>query len=771
MAKKSRYELEILGDNSKFNKSVSQSMEKLDELSSKTGGFFDSISGRAQKATGALNALNGMTPGLAALGVAGAAAGLAFKTMMDSLAHVNNLNQVSSSTGVAVESLQKLKKEFVDSGLTIEKFGDINKDTMDKIGDAVRNGKGGIADDLKEFGLPLQHLTKYAGDAERGIKTVIDTFYEMKKAGRSQAEIVNMMESLASDSSHMISTLEKYKDTTEALNAVQSQHANITNETAKEYKEFQRNMDELSSNIDDLKVKAVTPLIAEINQLWGLFNKEWDTTTFMDTLKHFYYGGDTAIAKLLRKMDGQEEDSTGKRFSIEEQKRFDALQERVNDLNNLQKQLSKEELERNRENAKIQKAAAEEQKKVDAKKNADAKSAAAEAKRIHDKMIADRKAALDKLNAINLMMYSGGASGVATSSQQQNAALNSLKTLLDGQYITQAQYVEKRKALIDKSKDDFALLLLGTDPKSLAETLTGAKTVYEQELADAQARRQKNLIDEQTYKTQLENIEASHKARMDAIKGMNGDLVNSNMAQAFGMGTTEDEMAIRQAALDQQAMQWLEAQKSMYELGKIDYEQFLANKAQLDMMYSQKSREISMMEIQSKMKMYSDFASGMAGIISGVAGENSKAAKASFAISKGLAVAQATVNAHESATKAMAMYPGPIGYAMAATSYASAIGQVMQMKSVQGQFHDGIDNVPNTGTYLLEQGERVVDKRLNEDLKTFLADGQGNQQPMTVDASINNVKTTLDERQLMTMLKKQQQTVASIVNEGNRRKM
>jgi len=237
------------------------------------------------------------------------------------------------------------------------------------------------------------------------------------------------------------------------------------------------------------------------------------------------------------------------------------------------------------------------------------------------------------------------------------------------------------------------------------------------------------------------------------------------------MGTTEDEMAIRQAALDQQAMQWLEAQKSMYELGKIDYEQFLANKAQLDMMYSQKSREISMMEIQSKMKMYSDFASGMAGIISGVAGENSKAAKASFAISKGLAVAQATVNAHESATKAMAMYPGPIGYAMAATSYASAIGQVMQMKSVQGQFHDGIDNVPNTGTYLLEQGERVVDKRLNEDLKTFLADGQGNQQPMTVDASINNVKTTLDERQLMTMLKKQQQTVASIVNEGNRRKM
>lgn len=769
MAKKSRYELEILGDNSKFNRSVSESMEKLDQLSGSAGGFFDGISSRAQKATGALNALNGMSPGLAALGVAGAAAGLAMKTLMDSLAHVNNLNQISASTGVAVESLQKLKKEFSSAGLTVEKFGDINRDTMDKIGDAIRTGKGGIADDLKEYGLPLQHLTKYAGDAERGIKTVIDTFYEMKKAGRSQAEIVNMMESMASDSSAMISTLEKYKDTTEALSAVQNQHANITNETAKEYKEFQRNMDELSGNIEDLKVKAVTPLITEINQLWGLFNKDWNETNFTDMLKQFWYGGDNAIAQFNRWVDGIPQDDP--RYSPNAAKQQKEQLDSANELGIIVDGMINRTFERQKENAKIDKAAAEEQKKINDKKNAELKSAAAESKRIHDKMIADRKAAMEKLNALNLMMYSGGGSGVASSSQQTNAALNSLKTLLDGSYISQEQYVQKRQALIEKSKNDFALLLLGTDPKTLAETLTATKAVYEQELADVQARRQKNLIDEQTYKTQLENIEASHKAKMDAIKGMNGDLLNSQMNTAFGMGTTEDEMAIRQAQLDQQAMQWLEAQRSMYELGKIDYEQFLANKAQLDMMYSQKSKEISMMEVQSKMKMYSDFASGMAGIIAGVAGENSKAAKASFAISKGLAVAQATVNAHESATKAMAMYPGPLGMALAASSYASAIGQVMQMRSVQGQFHDGIDNVPNTGTYLLEGGERVVDKRLNEDLKEFLADSSSKQPPMAVDNSISNIKTTVDERQLMTMLKKQQQALSQIVNEGNRRKM
>lgn len=53
---------------------------------------------------------------------------------------------------------------------------------------------------------------------------------------------------------------------------------------------------------------------------------------------------------------------------------------------------------------------------------------------------------------------------------------------------------------------------------------------------------------------------------------------------------------------------------------------------------------------------------------------------------------------------------------------------ITKTAAVAGQFHDGIDNVPNTGTYLLEKGERVVDNRLNGDLKDFLdKNSMGNQ--------------------------------------------
>ncbi|MDP8728364.1 hypothetical protein [Serratia marcescens] len=767
---KSKYEIEILGDDSKFNKSASDAMKKLDELSNHTGGFFSGISGGAQKAAGALNALSSMTPGLAALGVAGAAVGAAFMAMNRSIEYVGNLNKISTATGVSVEMLQQLQSEFKATGLEVEKFGDINKDALDHLGDSFRNGKGGIADDLKDWGISLKEFTKYAGDAQGGIKAVIDLFYKMRDAGKSNAEIVNAMESMASDSSHLISTLEQYKSTQEALNAVNSQTASVTNDTAKEFKEFDKNMAELSQNVNNAAVYMGGPLVQSINEVWEWATQDWSNTDFFKNLKALNEKGISPSGMSTGQLANV---GTAGTIPYDSKAADKIYQDKVKKFLEANKEAG-DKAYKQREaqiaaNKKIDEVAAQEAAKAAAKAKAEAEKAAAESKRIHDKMIADRKAAMDKLNALNTMLYSGGAGQIASQNQQSQAALNSLKTLLDGQYISQEQYVAKRKALIDRSGNDFALLLLGADPKQLAELVTGSQQVYDQQLQDLKSKRDKNLIDQQAYNTQLQNLEAQHQQQMDAIKNVNGDLMNSKMAIDMGAGTVEDQMAVQQAQLDQQAMQWLEAQKSMYEAGKIDYEQFLANKAKLDEMYSQKSQSISMMEIQSKMNMYTGFASGMAGIISGIAGDNSKAAKTAFAVSKGLSVAQATINAHEAATKAMAMYPGPMGIAMAATSYASAIGQVMSMKSVQGQFHDGIDDVPNTGTYLLQKGERVVDQRLNEDLKSFLADGQNNQQPMQIDNSISNIKTTMDERQLMKVLKKQQKDLASIVNDANRR--
>ncbi len=69
-----------------------------------------------------------------------------------------------------------------------------------------------------------------------------------------------------------------------------------------------------------------------------------------------------------------------------------------------------------------------------------------------------------------------------------------------------------------------------------------------------------------------------------------------------------------------------------------------------------------------------------------------------------------------------AMAPAASAAALAATS--PMVGAVSSL-ALAGMAHDGIDNIPKEGTWLLDRGERVVDRRTNSDLKDYLADRKG----------------------------------------------
>ncbi len=95
----------------------------------------------------------------------------------------------------------------------------------------------------------------------------------------------------------------------------------------------------------------------------------------------------------------------------------------------------------------------------------------------------------------------------------------------------------------------------------------------------------------------------------------------------------------------------------------------------------------------------------------------SKGSKKMLMLQKAMALKSIVMSTAEGIANALKL---PFPASLAAGAKVAVAGAV-QLQKVKGQFHDGIDNVPNTGTYLLEQGERVVDKRLNKDMSTFLA--------------------------------------------------
>lgn len=60
----------------------------------------------------------------------------------------------------------------------------------------------------------------------------------------------------------------------------------------------------------------------------------------------------------------------------------------------------------------------------------------------------------------------------------------------------------------------------------------------------------------------------------------------------------------------------------------------------------------------------------------------------------------------------------------------------IQGVALSGMAHDGIDNIPKEGTWLLDKGERVVDSRTNADLKDMIAN-QKNGGGVTIHNNIN----------------------------------
>src|SRR5699024_10733750 len=87
-----------------------------------------------------------------------------------------------------------------------------------------------------------------------------------------------------------------------------------------------------------------------------------------------------------------------------------------------------------------------------------------------------------------------------------------------------------------------------------------------------------------------------------------------------------------------------------------------------------------------------------------------------------IAVGQAIISTELAAAKALEM--GPI-LGIPAASLVRGLGYasvgLIAGQTIAGMAHDGIDNIPKEGTWLLDKGERVVDSRTNADLKNMIA--------------------------------------------------
>ena len=127
-------------------------------------------------------------------------------------------------------------------------------------------------------------------------------------------------------------------------------------------------------------------------------------------------------------------------------------------------------------------------------------------------------------------------------------------------------------------------------------------------------------------------------------------------------------------------------------------------------------------------------------------GATTQASAASTLTANAIATQQQAALAAYASTAAIPVVGPGLAPAAAATALATTAPYVTGVASaaLSGMAHDGIDSVPNEGTWLLDRGERVVDSRTNEDLKTFLQSANSMQSSVSQSAGTGETTYYID---------------------------
>lgn len=661
-----------------------------------------------------LKGAGGISPAFMALGGAIGVATAALALFTSAAGKANEIDQLALKSGLASDAIQQLAHGFGDAGMQMSDFAAMNKDATKNLGEAVATG-GGVAEDLKKYGLDLKNFTHYIGESNGGVKASIGLFYQMRDAGASIPEITASMEKLAGGSSNMISELQKMNDEGEAWNMINGQNVDVNSDAIETYREFSRRMGDFTVKMQGALANGLSPLVEKAIQLYDWFEKDWNNTAFAQWMDKAGTELDveTSAKKDTRRKSPAELEAEENERRIKERKKFIAEQAALTQTEiktsvDQQKAFEVKLAADKKINDRLAAEAAAEKEKADkeaarnAERNAKELARIAEAARKEQERLAKeaeqtRLNNITTLDALNLSALNSEAASMASQRNQMQSNLDKVKELYN-QGVIDADEFERRKVdLYAAYKENFGNSVSGiTDPEQLYKAMDATEQVYQQELLNLQSQLDAKLITQQDYQDKL--------------------------------STLEDENRDRKAMLDQQA------------------------------------DKVRLSSFQTTMD-------GMGNLLKSFGGENSKAAKAAFAVSKGLALAQGMIDAQKAASNALANNPYPWSIAMAAAAYGQVAANIASIKGTKGQFHDGIDNVPSTGTYLLEKGERVVDKRLNDDLKTYLK-GDATEQPININAPLNiNGSVNSADRMVMDAINRHAQSIERKLEDARRRKM
>ena len=188
--------------------------------------------------------------------------------------------------------------------------------------------------------------------------------------------------------------------------------------------------------------------------------------------------------------------------------------------------------------------------------------------------------------------------------------------------------------------------------------------------------------------------------------------------------------------------------KSMMGLDDSPYQQDMDLLAEARKQMLITEEEYQQQRLAMQMSYGSQYGADFAGMMMGLVDSSSSAYAVLGSIQKGAALFSTAMNSYTAISAAWASAPFPynlpaVGMATMETGLLQAAVSAM---SPVGMAHDGIDNIPKEGTWLLDGGERVLNPNQNKDLTNYLSQARSNSGQQS-QVNLNPNFVIVDERE------------------------
>ncbi|WP_444959707.1 hypothetical protein [Microbulbifer sp. VVAC002] len=625
--------------------------------------------------------------------------------VIEQSAEIENLSAVANTSTLEFQRMSYAAQRY---GVEQDKVADILTDTSDKVGDFLQTGAGPMADFFEniapQVGVTAEEFRNLSGRDALGLYVS-----SLEKANLSQSEMTFYMEAIASDATLLLPLLRnngkelgRLGDEAEDVGAV------LSDLDLQQLGEVRENLDKLKGAFDGFEKEVVKGALPAIKDLTELL-QDPATIQAATALTSGLIQGFTVVAKVVTDAVHTVQDLAEEFAAI-------TVGIHADDIVRLER----------------------------------------DAQRIRD--------VLDS-NDLGQRLRFFGPKGVVEywNDEELKAELARLESAIDAYSKTNAKTQSEIVIEGPLLGDDFqqAIAEVEAELKELAaigdpwETFSGVLGDIEGELEKEAEQRERMLRAQQAFNSLVSDLQTDEernlsllRERLDILEAVK-DITDEQRQQTLGRiadAATEDSSAL--GGLDSgsdiesartELEDWYSTQLDMLE-------QFRSERADLNatwdeeelairQQYEEKLTEITQanedLRRQQQLEGYGLLMSVASEYYSGMEGEEAAYMRAALAIGSTLldekkrnalqSIIANTQDAAMGAYNAMASIPyvGPVlGAAAAGAVYVT--GGLAAAK-LTGMAHDGLDAVPETGTWLLEKGERVTTSETSAKLDRTLA--------------------------------------------------